>query len=526
MNKIIRTTLAAALVGLMSVSCSDQLNTGSYTDIEDAEVLYSVPQLNKVLVSTYKQLLFNSDGEDRVFAGLAGFAMYPDLGGADVTSTQNMGGNQCTSYEYSNDRTLADKNPERIWFMCYNVINRCNIILSHIDDADGSDSQKKDIKGQAQAIRALMYFHLIQNFQQTYAIAKQKRGVILRLTDEDENSMPFSTVERVYAQIVEDLNNAKSNLSNWSRNEPYEVNTDVVNGILARVYLVMNNWSGAYDAAKAVYANHSTLMTRDQWRSGFDKMISSGIAEVFWAMPTTDNNNLGGGTVFNFWYNQDTSYGEGFNDGPIYGFLNFFATQQYVDLFETTDDRYMFWHRDGNVDPEINTKWAYDKFKHYGDANGTQGGNTRPEISLMRSSEMLLIMAEAAANMPEKRGEALSLLNTLQRARNATPSNGSDLLEDIYKERRKELLMEGCSGIYDLLRLQKPLIREMACDANNNAGHFRWGVQYLDGYSATDAAPVGRLESNDYHFLCQIPESELLTNKAISTSDQNPFKGQ
>ena len=86
--------------------------------------------------------------------------------------------------------------------------------------------------------------------------------------------------------------------------------------------------------------------------------------------------------------------------------------------------------------------------------------------------------------------------------------------------------MEGCSGIYDLLRLQKPLIREMACDANNNAGHFRWGVQYLDGYSATDAAPVGRLESNDYHFLCQIPESELLTNKAISTSDQNPFKGQ
>lgn len=524
MNKIIKTTLAAALVGLMSVSCSDQLNTGSYVDIEDSEVLYSVPQLNKVLVSTYKQLLFNTDGEDRVFAGLAGFNMYPDLGGADVTSTESMGGNQITSYNYSNGRTITSDQPEKIWFMCYNVINRCNIILSHIDEADGTDSQKKDIKGQAQAIRGMMYFHLIQNFQQTYMIAKQKRGVLLRLSDEDEYSVPFSTVEQVYAQIVQDLLDAKNNLSNWNRNEMYEIDSDIANGILARVYLVMNNWQGAYDCAKAAYANYSTLMTRDQWRSGFDKMGE--MPEVMWTVKMTDDNNLGGGTVFNFWFNQDTEYGEGREDGPIYNFANFFATQQYVDLFEPTDDRYMFWHRTGNADPEISSKWAYDKFKHYGDANGAQGGNTRPEISLMRGSEMLLIMAEAAANIPEKRGEALSLLNTLQRARHATPSNGSDLLEDIYKERRKELLMEGCTGIYDLLRLQKPLVREMECEANNYAGHYRWGVQYLDGFNASDAVPVGRLESNDYHFICQIPESELLTNKAISTSDQNPFKGQ
>lgn len=523
MNKIIKTTLAAALVGLMSVSCSDQLDTNSYVDVEESEVLSSLPQLNKVLVSTYKQLLFNSDGEDRVFAGLAGFGMYPDLGGAYVTSTENMGGNQITSYNYSNGRTISNDQPERIWFMCYNVINRCNIILSNIDEAVGPDDMKKAIKGQAQAIRGMMYFHLIQNFQQTYAIAKQKRGVLLRLSDKDEYSVPFSTVEQVYGQIVTDLNEAKANLANWTRNEEHEINTDIVNGILARVYLVMGNWNDAYNCAKAAYTNHSTLMTKEQWQSGFDHM--SGIPEVMWVVKMTDDNNLGGGTVYNFWYNQDTSYGEGYNDGPIYGFLNFFATQQYVDLFEPTEDRYMFWHRT-NVDEKISTKWAYDKFKHYGDANGAQGGNTRPEISLMRGSEMLLIMAEAAANIPEKRGEALPLLNTLQRARHATPSNGSDLLEEIYKERSKELLMEGCTGVYDLLRLQKPLVREMECEANNYAGHYRWGVQYLDGFSASDAAPIGRLESNDYHFICQIPESELLTNKAISTSDQNPFKGQ
>ncbi len=526
MNKIFRTALSTAAAVMLMTSCSDALNTGSYVDIEDSEVVNSVPQLQKVLVSTYKQLLFNSDGEDRVFAGIPGFAMYPDLSGADITVTQNMGGNQCTSYEYSNSRTQAQDQPEKIWFMCYNVINRCNIILTHIDDANGDAAQKKHIKGQAKAIRSLMYFILIQNFQQTYIIAKEKRGVILRLSENDPHSMPFSTVSQVYDRIIDDLTDAKTDLVDYSRNNPYEINLDVVNGILARVYLVMNNWQGAYDAAGEAFANHSTLMTREQWRDGFDKMIDMGAPEIMWAMEMTDNNNLGGSTQFNFWYNQDTSYGEGYNDGPIYSFLNFFASQQYVDLFENTDDRYMFWKRTGNVDPEINTKGAYDKFKHYGDANGAVGGNTRPQISMMRGSEMLLIKAEAAAHLDGKTGEALQLLNTLQSARNASLSDGTNLLEDIYIERRKELLGEGVTGMYDLVRLQKPLIRYMACEANNFAGHYRWGVQYLDGYNASDAEPRGYLDSNDYHFFCQIPESELLTNAAVSNSDQNPFKGQ
>ena len=61
-------------------------------------------------------------------------------------------------------------------------------------------------------------------------------------------------------------------------------------------------------------------------------MIDMGAPEIMWAMEMTDNNNLGGSTQFNFWYNQDTSYGEGYNDGPIYSFLNFlrFATNMWI----------------------------------------------------------------------------------------------------------------------------------------------------------------------------------------------------
>ncbi|WP_366521752.1 RagB/SusD family nutrient uptake outer membrane protein [uncultured Proteiniphilum sp.] len=218
--------------------------------------------------------------------------------------------------------------------MCYNVINLTNIIISNIDDAAGNETDKSNIKGQALAIRGLMYFHLIQNYQQTYVIAKNKRGVILRTSSTDDvDNTGFSTVEETYAQIVSDLTTAKSLLADYNPTDKWLINSDICSGILSRVYLVMQNWDGAYTEAKTVYDNHNILMTREEYRSGFDDMISGDYEEVVWAMKYTDDNNLGGGTQFNFWYNQDESYGEGFSDGPIYSFIAFFADSKFEELF-------------------------------------------------------------------------------------------------------------------------------------------------------------------------------------------------
>ena len=530
MKNLFRNIFAISLaIGIfITAGCNDELTTNSYIKISDTDVLNSVPQLNKVLTSAYRQLYFNTDGADRVFSGLPGFQMYVDLGGADVLCHTNMGGDQLTSYQFSNAKTQTDQNPDRLWKMCYNVINHANIIITNIDAAEGNESDKARIKGQALVMRAIQYFHLIQNFQQTYIIAKNKRGVILRTSSDDEVNKGFATVEEIYTQIVSDLTAAKPLLANYKPDDLWFINSEICSGILARVYLVMQNWEGAYNEAKIVYDNHNSLMTRDQYRDGFDKMISSGYPEVVWAMKYTDDNNIGGGSQFNFWFNQDESYGEGYADGPIYAFLDFFADSQFEKLFEPTEDRYQFWKRTNNANDEINTKWAFDKYKHYGaDGGSVRVSATRPEVCLMRGSEMLLIMAEAAAQRGNG-SEALTLLNRLQTARgvqNLTNATGADLLESIYIERRKELICEGQSGFYDLVRLQKRLVRYGACESNP-AGHYVWGLQYLNGYVATSAEPFAFLESNDYRFFCQIPQMEILSNEAVSESDQNPFGGQ
>lgn len=514
---------------LTLTSCEDQLTTNSYVNVSDSEVLGSVAQLDKMLTSAYRQLYFDSEVEsDRVYAGLPGLQMYVDLGGADIVCHTNMGGSQLIAYQFSNAKTQADGNAHKIWKFCYNVINRTNIILTHLDNATGDDVLKKHIKGQALAIRGIQYFHLIQNYQQTYALAKNKRGVILRTSSDDPDHMAFSTVEEIYTQIVSDLTTAKSLLSDFKSENLWFINSEICSGILARVYLVMQNWEGAYTEAKTVYDNHNILMSREEYRSGFDKMISKGYKEVVWAMKYTTDNNIGGGTQFNFWYNQDESYGEGYADGPIYSFIAFFADSQFEALFDKEDDRYQFWKRTKNANNDINTKWAFDKYKHYGEDGGTAiGSASRPEVCLMRGAEMLLVMAEAAAKKGNE-AEAISLLNQLQSARNAKITTGvsqENLLEAIYVERRKELICEGQTGFYDLVRLQKKLVR-IGSSTNNPGGHYLWGLQYINGYNVNDATPSGYLESNDYRFFCQIPQLEMLNNTAIAESDQNPYSGQ
>jgi hypothetical protein len=256
--------------------CKKILTTESSTETSDGAVLKSATQLNMVLTSAYRKLYFNNDGADRVYAGLAGLQMYVDLGGADMLCHSNMAGNQYVSYNYDPTRTQIVGNSEAIWSMMYKIINQVNTIIDALPKADGNAEFKQQIMGQAKAIRGICYFHLIQNYQQTYIIAKNKPGVILRLSSADPSSMPRSSVEACYNQILTDLKEAKSLLAGFERPNKWTIDKNVISGQLARVYLVMNDWQNALAEATTVYNAYNVLLTRDQYRAGFDKVITNG----------------------------------------------------------------------------------------------------------------------------------------------------------------------------------------------------------------------------------------------------------
>jgi hypothetical protein len=536
---------------MLNSSCNDELTTNSSRDISDSELLSTVSGLNMVLRSAYLYVLMGDGMEgaqgQAVYTGIPGYCLYYDISGADILVHTNYGGSTCDSYQFSVRRTTAAENANKIWRNMYFVINQVNIILDALATATGDDTEKSFIEGQCKTLRGIAYFNLIMNYQQTYAIAKDKRGVILRTSSTDPVDKGFSTVQECYELIVSDLTEAKTLLTNFDRTDKWQVNIDVTSGYLARVYQVMGNWQGALTEASFVYNRHNTLMTREQWTSGFHDIS---VPEVLWAIINTNITNNGENTWFCYWHNQDPSYGETMQGGPIYNFLQLLVDDKYVALFDDTDYRgtkcaktwkegdpesnhvsdsdekdVMFWHRTRSTIDNINNKWAYNKFKFIG--TGEIGQHQYIDYSIMRSSEMLLIMAEAAAQLGNN--NALSYLNTLQSARSANLTTATDkgtLLESIYVERRKELLGEGVTGIYDLLRLQKPLLRYGA-SATNPAGHFSWAFQNMDGYNGSDVEPKGTIPSNDYRFICQIPQVEFANNTAINeAADQNPFTGQ
>ena len=83
-------------------------------------------------------------------------------------------------------------------------------------------------------------------------LQKTNGGVILRTSSNDEAHKGFSTVEEIYTQIVSDLTTAKSLLADYHPTDLWLINSEICSGILARVYLVMQNWEGAYNEAKIV----------------------------------------------------------------------------------------------------------------------------------------------------------------------------------------------------------------------------------------------------------------------------------
>lgn len=551
--KTIYKTIGVLFVTLLAsatfCACNDQLTTGDAQKVPSESVLSSTAGLNMVLNAVYNSFLMGDNGagsqNDASYAGMAGYPMHYDVGGPDIISTTNYGGSAESTYKYLSERTMASGNADRIWTNMYKVINQVNQILDVVDQATGTDAEKAALKGQALAMRGISYFHLIMNYQQTYAIAKDKRGVILRLSSSDDSNKGFSTVQQCYDQILKDLTAAKASLASYKRDEKWRINSDVVSGVMARVYQVMGDWNNALIEATAVYNKYNSLMSKEEWYSGFDMLMANGCKELVWGVKFTNTSNISSNTQFNYWYNQDPSYGEAMFDGPVYNFINLLVDQKYVDLFDATDYRgtrcdkkegvtdsdeinVMFWHRSANGDKEIRSRWAYNKMKTYGDGAGAKQSHPyNIDFPLMRGSEMLLIMAEASANL-NKSSEALGYLNTLQMAREAGLTAETDktaLLNAVYVERRKELLGEGVVGTYDLLRLQQPLVR-YAATSSSPAGHYSWGLAQLDGYNGSDLQPVGTLKSNDYRFIMQIPQLEIANNDAISTADQNPFSGQ
>lgn len=374
--------------------------------------------------------------------------------------------------QYQFNFTATDDTYGEMWNGAYSVILRANKII----DADVTGADADPVRAQAYAIRALMYFKLVNTYARPYTDDPGAPGVPVVLHYDPYDQPARNTVKEVYDQIISDYKTAFDKAPDY--NNSVTLSKYAIEGLLAKAYLYMGDKANAKQAAEDVINNGPfTLVPADKYAS-------------FWADPGIHTDAV----EVMFEVDADIINNNGFDDfGGFYAnvYQDLYATQDLYNLYGIDDVRASvlipYYTKAGAPAVIVN------KFPN--------GANTkdRDNIKVIRLAEVYLIAAEAS--YPADENDARQYLNTVAESRDITfngyTSTGSALLNDIITERRKELAFEG-DRFYDLNRLKMDINREADL--------------------ASIPAPFS-IPYSDYHRIAPIPQTELQASPNIT---QNP----
>lgn len=485
--KLFKTILLLTTV-LLSVSCSDDFfDIAPSDDLTGNETFSSTKNIDALMNGTLRYFMENSTSQDN--PGFGAIMLTREVMGDDAIARDGVYGFR-DSYPFRDPYDNTTRRALFFWTLQYKVIDNSNAIIANVDHADGTDTDKKFLKGQAYALRAFIYLNLVQQYQFTYSKDKQALAVPIYTepTNPSSESKDRATVEEVYNQVFADLAEAEKLLVGFNRTVKNRLNLQVVNGLFARAYLVTEQWEKAAQKARQARVGYP-IMTAQQYLGGFNDVSN---AEWIWGHPQQADQNLGGSSFFAY-----------IDVTPTTGYRSIMPDPYFWKLFSDGDIRKSLFEFESRPSDPMYRWLKYKKFINKVDRSG--------HIVLMRSSEQVLIEAEAEArnnNIPA----AIKALNELRVKRNLFELGEQELskealIEEILVERRRELWGEGFR-LTDILRLQKPVIRkESLLKYQSNGGDLAIKGHYIRVFPDNSA-----FTANSLYYLFSIPVNEINNN--------------
>lgn len=334
----------------------------------------------------------------------------------------------------------SDNNINSLYTSGYEVIRNCSYLIENVDRFRSTDPIKADqIKAECLALRALVHHELIKAFAQPYNFSPTAShpGIPYVTSWNYTISVKRNTVSEVYANIIDDLNNALE-LIGSSTPSKFIVNRNFVKAILARIYLYKNDFALAKNLATDVISRVPLMSTGDYP----EKLFTSFDNESIFQIPPSSVSSYR--TVF------ASSY---FKTIPE---PNYVATEDIVDVLnENPNDKRKMWVR------MYSNGWRIVKFPS-AVVTGIADSTNSYYQTVIRSSELYLIASEAYFKIGREDSARFYLDAIRLRAEPSgmlSTETGSSLLTKIYNESRKELAFEGCR-MYELLRLGKGVNRK------------------------------------------------------------------
>ncbi|WP_158837357.1 RagB/SusD family nutrient uptake outer membrane protein [Polaribacter sp. L3A8] len=355
----------------------------------------------------------------------------------------------------------------RIWTLAYQTIQRANIVIDAIPNADISEAQAENRLAEARFLRANEYFFMVRLFG----------GVPLHLVPTSEvnsdllngNSLPRNSAQEVYDAIIADLEYAQDKLpATRPTNENGRPTSGAVKSLLGEVYLQM---------AGLKQSNPSLGITGGSYQMAVDKLlevVNSNVYdlqptykdvfdtnnefnnEIIWAQPNIIGNTFAGNLIP--WALRPPNT-PGAGSAGVGAFNEWALSLEFYESFEPTDPRrdvtmaYSYEAFNGetitfNQPPfpvfengittyDETTGLGFNKWFE-GGGNGTNS-NENDEV-FIRYADVLLMLAEAYVGAGNST-QALPHINRV-RSRVGLASLGSVTLENIKQERAWELAGE------------------------------------------------------------------------------------
>lgn len=381
------------------------------------------------------------------------------------------------------------------WTYFYSLIAGANTVLG-LTNAESNNATIQAYRGQAYAIRGMSYFYLIQMYQHLFPIiaSGDKPGVPMYWASNEgkQDILSRASVSAVLSQIESDLLKAVASLDGFARANKNQINQNVANGLLARYYLLTEQWGKAVTSARAAQVGFP-IMPISSLKDGFIDINNS---EWMWGFAHNSQTTSVYASLFSHLSNLTPGYA-GLDYAPR------LIDRRLYDNIPATDAR-KEWFQDeagsitntppAHVDA---TTWQlpYANLKFGWAAGFTQ------DYLYMRAAEMVLIEAEALARQPGRGGEAAIALKKLMERRDPTWNLSTVTVDQIWMQRRIELWGEGFA-YFDLKRMNRGIDRS---------------------YEGTNHEAGNRLTvlAGDRRWIYRLPQGEIQENSEISEEDNN-----
>lgn len=316
------------------------------------------------------------------------------------------------------------------WSNLYHIIYSCNSVIDGLANSQGvSESTRKQLAAEAKFVRAFCYFYLVNWWGEV--------PLVVTIDYRVNRALPRASTAEVYAQIIDDLITARTNLPSdfgAGAGERVRATKWAASALLARVYLYLENWEQAELEAASIIESTETFSLVD-----LDAVFLKNSSEaIFQLLPTS---------TF-----EDSFAGQLYLPGTSATSVTSYPMSSHLyTAFEANDARYDEWVRNKTV----NGVTYYYPYKYRVRIPGA--GNPHMEYTtLLRLSELYLIRAEARAwqNRITGANSAEADINAIRNRAglaNTAASTKEEILSAIAQERRVELFTEGHRW-FDLIR--------------------------------------------------------------------------